>query len=105
MAARAGICPAMFDLSERAKVVMLSTAEDDDKPLKYPHMFRAAKIMVLNKVDLLPHVGFNVNHAVRHARAISPGITVIALSALTGEGHDAWYEWLRRQIGANHGPT
>lgn len=99
------VCPAMFDLGERAKVVILSTTEGDDKPLKYPHMFRAAEIMVLNKIDLLPHVDFDVQHAVRHARAINPGITVIALSARTGEGLDAWYEWLHREIEADRGPT
>jgi hydrogenase nickel incorporation protein HypB len=89
------VCPALFDLGERAKVVILSVTEGDDKPLKYPHMFRAADLMVLNKVDLLPYVEFDVERAVSHAREVNPDIAVIKLSARTGAGMADWYDWLR----------
>jgi hydrogenase nickel incorporation protein HypB len=91
------VCPALFDLGERAKVAILSTPEGEDKPLKYPHMFQAAELMVLNKIDLLPHVDFNVDNAIGHARTINPDIVVLAVSARTGEGLAAWYDWLRRE--------
>jgi len=93
------VCPAMFDLGERAKIVILSVAEGEDKPLKYPHMFRAASVMILNKIDLLPHVDFDVGQAVANARQVNPHITVLQLSARSGEGLDAWYGWLRREAG------
>jgi hydrogenase nickel incorporation protein HypB len=91
------VCPALFDLGERAKVVILSVTEGDDKPLKYPHMFRAAGLMILNKIDLLPHVDFDVSRAVANAVRVNPGITELKLSARTGEGLDGWYAWLRRE--------
>jgi len=94
------VCPAMFDLGERAKVVILSVTEGEDKPLKYPHMFRAAEIMVLNKTDLLPHVDFGVERAIENARAINPDIAVLQVSARTGEGLQDWYGWLREQRAA-----
>ena len=94
------VCPAMFDLGERAKVVILSVTEGEDKPLKYPHMFRAAEIMVLNKTDLLPHVDFDVERAIENARAINPDIAVLQFSARTGEGLQDWYGWLREQRAA-----
>jgi hydrogenase nickel incorporation protein HypB len=90
------VSPAMFDLGERVKVVILSVSEDEDKPLKYPRMFRAARIMVLNKIDLLPHVDFDVACAVANARLVNPNIIIVPLSA-RGEGLDIWYEWLRRK--------
>ncbi|MDU8925775.1 hydrogenase nickel incorporation protein HypB [Alisedimentitalea sp. MJ-SS2] len=85
------VCPAGFDLGEAAKVVILSVTEGEDKPLKYPDMFRAAKYMILNKADLLPYVPFDVDTCVEYARRINPGIKVLQLSALTGEGLEAWY--------------
>jgi hydrogenase nickel incorporation protein HypB len=91
------VCPALFDLGERAKVAILSVTEGDDKPLKYPHMFRAAEIVILNKIDLLPHVDFDVAAAIGNALKVNPHITVLRLSARTGEGLDAWYSWLRRE--------
>jgi hydrogenase nickel incorporation protein HypB len=94
------VCPAMFDLGERAKVVILSVTEGEDKPLKYPHMFRAAEIMVLNKTDLLPHVDFDVERAIENARAVNPDIAVLQVSARTGEGLEAWYGWLREHRAA-----
>ena len=92
------VCPALFDLGERAKVVILSVTEGEDKPLKYPHMFRAAEIMILNKIDLLPHVDFDVARAIANARQVNPAITTLRLSARTGEGLEAWYAWLRREV-------
>ena len=94
------VCPAMFDLGERAKVVILSVTEGDDKPLKYPHMFRAASLMLLNKIDLLPHVDFDVDRALDCAREVNPDMSVLRLSARTGEGMPAWYEWLLREAKA-----
>ncbi len=94
------VCPALFDLGERAKVVILSVTEGEDKPLKYPHMFRAAEIMILNKIDLLPHVEFDVARAIANALKVNPGITALRLSAKTGEGLEAWYRWLRREAAA-----
>ena len=91
------VCPAMFDLGERAKVIVLSVTEGEDKPLKYPHMFRAAAVMVLNKIDLLPHLDFDVEAAVRNARMVNPGITVLRVSAKSGEGLAEWYGWIRAQ--------
>ena len=94
------VCPALFDLGERAKVVILSVTEGDDKPLKYPHMFRAADLMILNKIDLLPHVDFDVSRAIADATRINPKIDALKLSARSGEGLDAWYAWLRREARA-----
>jgi hydrogenase nickel incorporation protein HypB len=91
------VCPAAFDLGEAAKVVILSVTEGEDKPLKYPDMFRASKLMVLNKADLLPYVPFDIAKCVEYARRVNPGIEVIELSALTGEGLDAWYSWIGSQ--------
>jgi hydrogenase nickel incorporation protein HypB len=89
------VCPALFDLGERAKVAILSVAEGDDKPLKYPHMFRAADVVILSKIDLLPHVDFDVARATAGALSMNPKVTMLRLSARTGEGLDAWYDWLR----------
>jgi hydrogenase nickel incorporation protein HypB len=93
------VCPAMFDLGERAKVVILSVTEGEDKPLKYPHMFRAAEVMILNKTDLLPHVDFDVTRVIANAHEVNPDITVLQVSARSGEGLADWYGWLRREIG------
>jgi hydrogenase nickel incorporation protein HypB len=90
------VCPALFDLGERARAVIISVPEGDDKPLKYPHMFAAADVVVVNKIDLLPYVDFDLDLCTERARSIRPGVDVIRLSARTGDGIDAWYEWLRR---------
>jgi hydrogenase nickel incorporation protein HypB len=90
------VCPALFDLGERHRVVIISVTEGDDKPLKYPHMFAAADLLLINKTDLLPHVDFDLARCVDRARSIRPGVEVIPVSARTGEGIDAWYGWLRR---------
>jgi hydrogenase nickel incorporation protein HypB len=91
------VCPALFDLGERAKVVVMSVTDGDDKPAKYPHAFRESEIMVLNKIDLLPHVQFDVGRCLDLARQVNPGIRVLQVSATRGEGLDQWYDWLRSQ--------
>ncbi len=93
------VCPAGFDLGERHKVVVLSVTEGEDKPLKYPHMFAAAGLMILNKTDLLPWVHFNVDACIANARQVNPAIAVLLVSAATGEGMDAWISWLAEQRG------
>jgi hydrogenase nickel incorporation protein HypB len=89
------VCPALFDLGEAAKVVMLSVTEGDDKPIKYPHMFRASQVMVLTKIDLLPYVSFDVERCLDYARQVNPDLKIFQVSTVSGEGLDAWYAWLR----------
>ena len=88
------VCPALWDLGEAAKVVLLSVTEGEDKPLKYPDMFAAAQLMVLTKTDLLPHLRFDVARCIEGARRVNPAIEVIQLSATSGEGMAAWLDWL-----------
>jgi hydrogenase nickel incorporation protein HypB len=88
------VCPAMWDLGEAAKIAILSVTEGEDKPLKYPDMFAAARLMVLNKTDLLPHLDFDVPKCIEYAQRVNPGIEVLLVSAKTGAGLDAWVEWL-----------
>jgi len=90
------VCPAAFDLGEAHKVVVLSVTEGEDKPIKYPDMFRAASLMLLNKCDLLPHLDFDVELAIDYARRVNPAIEVIRVSAKTGEGMGDWLAWLER---------
>ncbi len=92
------VCPALFDLGERAKVAILSVTEGEDKPEKYPHMFRASSLLLLNKVDLLPHLDFNVAKAIASARNVNPDVEIIQVSAKTGAGMDEWYAWLSRAL-------
>jgi hydrogenase nickel incorporation protein HypB len=89
------VCPALFDLGELAKVVILSVTEGEDKPIKYPHMFRASEIMILTKIDLLPYVQFDVQKCLEYARQVNPKIKIFQVSAISGAGLDNWYEWLR----------
>jgi hydrogenase nickel incorporation protein HypB len=91
------VCPALFDLGERAKVVIFSATEGEDKPLKYPHMFSAATLVILNKTDLLPHLDFSVEQAIANVRRVNPNATMLQISARTGEGLDAWFAWIRGQ--------
>lgn len=91
------VCPAMFDLGEHAKVVILSVTEGEDKPLKYPHMFQSSSLMILNKIDLLPHLDFDVAQAVANARQVNPDIEILNVSAKSGEGLDQWYAWIRQE--------
>jgi hydrogenase nickel incorporation protein HypB len=88
------VCPAMWDLGEAAKIAILSVTEGEDKPIKYPDMFAAAKLMVLNKVDLLPYLDFDIPKCIEYARRVNPGIEVLLVSARTGQGMDAWIAWL-----------
>ncbi len=92
------VCPAMWDLGEAAKVAILSVTEGEDKPLKYPDMFAASALMVLNKIDLLPHVRFDVDRCIALARRVNPSIEIIQLSATTGEGMDTWLQWLAQRM-------
>jgi hydrogenase nickel incorporation protein HypB len=89
------ICPALFDLGEQAKVVMLSVTEGEDKPIKYPHLFRASSVMILTKIDLLPYVPFDVDRCLSYAHQVNPNLQIFQLSALTGIGLESWYDWLR----------
>ncbi|PST90825.1 hydrogenase nickel incorporation protein HypB [Photobacterium jeanii] len=88
------VCPASFDLGEKYKVAILSVTEGEDKPLKYPNMFAAAQLMIINKIDLLPYVAFDVEACIANARKVNPYIQVIKLSATSGEGMEAWLDWL-----------
>ncbi|MEO0425665.1 MAG: hydrogenase nickel incorporation protein HypB [Pseudomonadota bacterium] len=92
------VCPAMFDLGERARVAILSVTEGEDKPLKYPHMFRSSQLMLLNKIDLLPYVNFDVAQSIAAAREVNPDIRVLQVSATTGSGMPNWYAWIREQL-------
>jgi hydrogenase nickel incorporation protein HypB len=95
------VCPALFDLGERAKVVIFSVTEGEDKPLKYPHMFGAAEVMLLSKIDLMPHLRFNLALAIDNARTVNPDLKIFPLSAYSGEGLEVWYDWLRSELAAN----
>jgi len=89
------VCPAMFDLGEAAKVVIISVTEGDDKPLKYPTMFAAADLCLINKTDLLPYVQFDVDKCENAARSVNPRLEFLRVSATTGDGLDRWFDWLR----------
>ncbi|WP_067808971.1 hydrogenase nickel incorporation protein HypB [Nocardia beijingensis] len=91
------VCPALFDLGERAKVVVVSVTEGTDKPLKYPHMFQAAELVLVNKTDLLPYVDFDLDRCREYIHSIHPGVEVFPLSVRTGEGLSTWYDWLAGQ--------
>ena len=91
------VCPAAFDLGEACKVAILSVTEGEDKPVKYPDMFHAAGLLLLNKIDLLPHIDFDVDRCIDLARRVNPRIRVVQLSARTGEGMAQWYEWIDAQ--------
>ena len=90
------VCPVEFDCGEDHKIALLSVTEGDDKPEKYPLLFNLSTAMVLNKVDLLPYVDFNVERASRFARALNAELAIMPLSCRSGEGLDAWYDWLRK---------
>ena len=89
------VCPAAFDLGEAHKVAILSVTEGEDKPIKYPDMFHAADLLLLNKIDLLPYLDFDINKCIDYARRVNPGIQILQVSATTGEGMENWYEWIR----------
>ncbi|HPF69713.1 MAG TPA: hydrogenase nickel incorporation protein HypB, partial [Candidatus Krumholzibacteria bacterium] len=94
------VCPALFDLGEAAKVVIISVTEGDDKPLKYPTMFAAASLCLINKIDLVPYVQFDLDRCEQAARSVNPDLSFLRVSATTGEGLDAWYAWLRGKLAA-----
>jgi hydrogenase nickel incorporation protein HypB len=96
------VCPALFDLGEEARVVLASVTEGADKPLKYPHMFRQADLVLLNKTDLLPYVDFDVKQYMADLRLAAPDALLLQMSATTGDGIQAWYDWLRRRVPAPH---
>ena len=98
------VCPASWDLGERDKIVVFSVTEGEDKPLKYPKMFKVSRYAVLNKIDLLPHLDFDVELAIRNARSVNPDLEFFLTSARTGEGLDAWFEFLRSQVAAHAAP-
>lgn len=89
------VCPAAFDLGEGARVAILSVTEGEDKPLKYPDMFASADLVLVNKVDLLPHLDFDIDAAIANARRVNPRVRLIKVSARSGEGMAAWLDWLR----------
>ncbi len=91
------VCPAMFDLGEAAKVVIISVTEGEDKPEKYPYMFRAASLCLINKIDLLPHLDFDLAALKASALAVNPAMIFIGLSARSGEGFSGWLEWIEAQ--------
>ena len=92
------VCPALFDLGEQARVVIFSVTEGEDKPLKYPHMFSRADVLLLSKTDLLPHLRVDLARMTDNALAVNPRLKIFPLSAYTGEGLDAWYGWLRSEL-------
>ena len=102
------VCPALFDLGERSKVVVISVTEGHDKPLKYPHMFAAAGLVLINKIDLVPYVNFDLERCFGFARSVNPGVEILPVSATSGEGLAAWYDWIRCETGnlanASHVP-
>ena len=89
------VCPSSYDLGEDAKIVLLSTTEGEDKPLKYPSIFFKSELMLLTKIDLLPYVPFSADLARENARRVHPGMEIIDVSSTTGEGLDRWMEWLK----------
>jgi len=89
------VCPSMFDLGENKRVVIISTTEGEDKPIKYPDMFHSSDICIINKIDLLPYLNFNMDKVKEYALQVNPNLQFFEVSATTGEGMDKWYEWLR----------
>lgn len=92
------VCPALFDLGEQKRVVVISVTEGDDKPLKYPYMFQSSDLCIINKTDLLPYVDFDVETASKYARQLNPKLEIILLSARNGEGMQQWFEWIEKQM-------
>jgi hydrogenase nickel incorporation protein HypB len=88
------VCPSSYDLGEDMKVVLISTTEGDDKPLKYPAMFRRSSVLIINKIDLLGHSDFDMERARSNAASINANLTAFEISCRTGAGLDSWYQWL-----------
>lgn len=92
------VCPSMFDLGENKRVVIISTTEGEDKPIKYPDMFHSAAICIINKIDLLPYVNIDLEKLKDYARQVNPNLIFFEVSATTGQGMEAWYTWLKKQL-------
>lgn len=92
------VCPSLFDLGEKYRVVIMSTTEGDDKPAKYPNMFESSNLCIINKTDLLPYLEFDVDKAKNYAKKVNPDIEFIVLSATTGEGLTDWYNWINKKL-------
>lgn len=92
------VCPAMFDLGEKERVVVMSVTEGDDKPLKYPDMFHSASVCIINKIDLLPYVPFSMEKAKQNVLKVKPDMKIIELSCTNGEGLEIWYNWLQSKV-------
>jgi hydrogenase nickel incorporation protein HypB len=99
------VCPALFDLGERAKVAIVSVTEGEDKPLKYPHMFQASDLVLVNKIDLLPHLNFDIDQCVDNIRTVNPHAQVLLVSAINGAGMEQWYTWLAAHRQSGEVPT
>jgi hydrogenase nickel incorporation protein HypB len=97
------VCPALFDLGEHSKVVVISVTEGVDKPLKYPHMFAASVLVLVNKIDLLPYVDFDLETCTEYVRSINPAAEIFPTSATQGDGLEAWYDWVRTAASTNFG--
>ena len=94
------VCPSMFDLGENKRIVIISTTEGEDKPIKYPDMFHTADICIINKIDLLPYLNFDLEQLKHYALQVNPHLKFFELSATTGEGMDAWYNWIKENLNA-----
>lgn len=92
------VCPAMFDLGENERVVIISVTEGDDKPLKYPDMFHSSTLCIVNKIDLLPYVPFDMEKVKANAKKVNPGLEIIEVSCTSGEGLSVWYNWLKSKV-------
>ncbi|MCP9766769.1 hydrogenase accessory protein HypB [Lacihabitans sp. LS3-19] len=92
------VCPAMFDLGEKDRVVIMSVTEGEDKPLKYPDMFHSSQLCIINKTDLLPYVPFDLEKAKEYLLKVNPNIEIIEVSCTNGEGLSVWYEWLKSKV-------
>jgi hydrogenase nickel incorporation protein HypB len=92
------VCPAMFDLGEFKRVVVISVTEGEDKPLKYPYMFQTSHLCIINKADLIPYVGFRADELIKNARSVNPSLEFLSVSAKSGEGMNLWYEWIMKQV-------
>jgi hydrogenase nickel incorporation protein HypB len=92
------VCPAMFDLGEKERVVIISVTEGDDKPIKYPDMFHTSTLCIINKIDLLPYVPFSMEKVKDYAKQVNPNLEFIELSCTTGQGLQNWYEWIKEKV-------
>jgi hydrogenase nickel incorporation protein HypB len=95
------VCPSMFDLGEQKRVVIISTTEGEDKPIKYPDMFHTSDVCIINKIDLIPHLNFDLQRLKDYALQVNPNLQFFEVSATTGEGMEPWYAWLRKQLEKN----